>query len=195
VALLRERPAGTVLLRRVITALAAVALLAAVPGGAVAAPDPSSCASVRTVYYVMNLPVGYWPVGTGGVEYILTFVDEAGNSFSDDEIHYFQVDSASPAYRGNVLIRLFSNWGMLSDGSFDFDVQTFLPSQPTELLVQEIFDPGTNVARDTLVVRTSRNGAWSDWTQLPQGPSSSACAPGGNAHAGGLFWQHHGWAQ
>jgi hypothetical protein len=143
----------------------------------------------------MNLPVGYWPVGTGGVEYILTFVDEAGNSFSDDEIHYFQVDSASAAYRGNVLIRLFSNWGMLSDGSFDFDVQRFLPSQPTELLVQEIFDPGTNVASDTLVVRTSRNGAWSGWTQLPQGPSTSGCAPGGNAHAGGLFWQHHGWAQ
>lgn len=194
-ALLRGRLTGIVLRRRVITVLGAVALLAAVPASALAAPDPSSCAAFRNVNFVMNLPVGYWPAGTGGVEYILTFVDADGTSFSFDNAHYFQVDASSVAYRGNVLIRLFSNSGMLADGSIDFDVQSIRPSQPTELLIQEFFDKGISAARDTVVARTFRNGQWGDWMQLPQGPETSGCAPGGNAHFGGLFWQHHGWAQ
>ena len=194
-ALLRDRRAGIALRRRVMTALGAVALLAAVPAGALAAPDPSSCASVRVVNFVMNLPVGYWPAGTGGIEYIITVVDADGNSFPFDNFHDFQVDPGSVAHRGNVLIRLFSNWGMLADGSIDFDVQSIRPSQPTELLIQEFFDKSISAARDTVVARTFRSGQWGAWMQLPQGPETSGCAPGGNAHFGGLFWQHHGWAQ
>jgi hypothetical protein len=194
---LREQLAVRFSRRRVISALAAVALLTLAPAGATAAPDPSSCASFRNVYYVMDLPAGYWPAGAGpvGVEYIFTIVDAAGNSFPFQNAHYFQVDANSVAYRGNVLIRLFSNFGMLADGSVDFDVQSIRASQPTELMVQEFFDKGTNVALDTVIARTFRNGQWGDWTQLPQGPSTTVCAPGGNAHFGGLFWQHHGWAQ
>lgn len=184
---------GMRLRRRVITLVAALAMCAALPGAVAADPSPFSCASSRTVFYVMNLPGGYWPSGTNGVEYILTFVDADGNASSYDQVHYFTVAANSPAYRGNVLIRLFSNWGYSADGTVNFDADRILPSQSTSLFVQELFNKGTDVSRDSLLARTERNGQWSDWMGITQGPATSACQPGGNLHWGGLFWRGNGW--
>jgi hypothetical protein len=190
---LRVLATGIALRRRAITVVAALALVAGMPAAAAADPSPFSCASARTAFYVMDLPVGYWPAGKNGVEYILTFVAADGSSFTNHGLHYFSVADNSTAYRGNVLIRLFNNWGVAPDGSVDFDVQRILPSQPTSLLVQEIVDTGTDTSRDTLVARTKRNGQWGAWMNITQGPQTSACEPGGNMHWGGLFWERHGW--
>jgi hypothetical protein len=190
---LRVLATGIALRRRAITVVAALALVAGMPAAAAAAPEPFSCASARTVLYVMSLPTGYWPAGTNGVEYILTFVDADGNAFAQDETHYFEVAANSPSYRGNVLIRLYSNWGFNPDGSVEFDASRIRPSQPTSLFVQEVFDRGMDVSRDSLLARTMRNGHWGSWMNITQGPSTVLCAPGGNLHWGGLFWRHHGW--
>lgn len=180
---------------------AGAALLACglLPATVSAAPDPSSCASYRVIYFQADVPAAFRTPGSHSWQYRSTWTDADGTAY-DETSDPISVDVApgASAYQGNVLLRFYSAWGQVAVGSYDFGVAAISPTQPVIFLSSWLLDPGDTAFASSIqqwVRYTDSSGSWSAWIPEMHGPAQSACAPGGNVHAGGLFVQARGWAR
>jgi hypothetical protein len=180
-------------------AVAALLACGLLPATVSAAPDPLSCASARAIYFQADVPAAFRTSGSHSWQYRSTYTDADGTAHDEtsDPISVAVVPGAS-AYEGNVLLRFFAAWGQIAIGSYDFDVAAISPTQPVIFLSNWYLDPGDTAFASSIrqwVRYTDASGNWSEWIPEMHGPAQSACAPGGNGHAGGLFIQSRGWAK
>jgi len=181
-----------ILVRRIARAAAVLAMVAVfVPAPALAAPAPDSCAAERAVQFTADVPSELRTVGTHRIQYHLTWVNpdgSPGDGFTDNAITF---QAGMPLYQGNVLIRLFRNWGRLPDGSLSTSVTTIDPTQAAVFYVFDSASPDDTVLPTTQVsVRyETRKNHWSDWIRLAASPIASACVAND-----GLTRMAFGWA-
>lgn len=186
--------------RRTVALITGVTMLALVlfPAGAVAAGGPSPCAKLPVIYFATPVPTAFQAPGTYEWQYHATWTDADG-TFVDGGITdpaTVDVVDGAPVYRGNVLLRVFSAWGQLPDGSIDFGVASIAPTQAAIFFSGWLFNAGDTIFKSTIAQSVRwrvAGGTWSAWIAQAHGPAQSACAPGGANHAGGLFVQSWGW--
>jgi hypothetical protein len=167
------------------------------PAAASATQSPNGCGQYGPVIYSsMPAPSSLRSIGKHKFEYLLTWDSLFGGPGSFSNSSSITFAAGTPLYSSDVLLRLFSNWGQLADGSVDFNVQVIDPTQPARFFVANYYNTGDTLFASTLVVsvRWQTSSGWSDWTVVPNGPSTSACAPGGVNQYGGLFKEAYGWA-
>lgn len=177
-------------LRRVLRAAASLAIVALLlPASAVAAPIEGSCASERAVQFTTDVPSELRTAGSHRFEYHITFTNPdgtLGEAYTENAIT-FQV-GAQP-YEGNVLLRLFRNWGRLPDGTLSKSVTTIDPAQAAVFYAFVSTAPDDTTTYAMSVRWETRKNHWSDWRALASSPSTSACVAND-----GLTRMAFGWA-
>jgi len=186
-------------IRPMLAALTTVALAALVllPAAVSAAQNPNGCGQYGPVIYSsMRAPASLRTTGQHEFEYLVSWDSQFVGPGSVGTTGAITVTPGTPLYPSDVLMRLFSNWAQLTDGSVDFGVEVIDPAQSARFFVANYYLTGDKLFASTLVVsiRWQTSSGWSDWTVVPNGPSTSACAPGGVNHYGGLFKEAYGWA-
>src|SRR5262245_65370060 len=105
--------------RRLVLLATAMALSAALPSAALAAPRDDSCAAYRSFTYAMSIPEGMRTPGLHHFQWHNTFLDEDGNPGSFDDDNQIEVAADAPMYAGQVLLRLGNNAALLPSGDVD----------------------------------------------------------------------------
>jgi hypothetical protein len=181
-------------LRRRVALLAGLllALCAALPAHALAAPSDESCAAYASLTYTMPIPSEMRTVGVHHIDWHNTFVDENGDPQVFDAESQIEVAAAAPSYDGQVLLRLFSNWAAQPGADANFDVEVINPQQRASFYVVSTYLRGTpNALTDAMSIRWEGvQGFWSDWISLPRSPERSFCEENFRS----LFTKAHGWA-
>ena len=154
-------------------------LVLALPGAVSAAPADDACAALRAQTYTATLPSGARTIGTHRVQWKSAYTDiGTGELVVDDSIvNSFTVDPSAPAYRNDVLIRLFRNTTILAAGEV-IDVTSIRPTQDARLYVNVSWlrdEPFfTGAFRLWYRYETTTNH-WSSYVELPASPVQSFC--------------------
>ncbi len=181
-------------IRRLVGGLAASVMVAGALAGSVsAAPPPDRCASLTSTTYSSGVPDGLRTPGTHRVQWKSEYVDAATGELvvDDSTVNQITIDAAAPAYPNTVLIRLFRNTTLLSDGSV-IDVTSMRPTQAAALHVNVSWVKGDKFFVGDFVIsyryETSRN-KWTAYQQVAASPDQSFCVEDTSA-----IWQkHYGW--
>lgn len=179
-------------LRLLRIAAAALLLISTLPTVASAAQSLDSCGASRAQSYVADLPAALRTAGTHHFEWTSRYTDLAGQPVADGIVdNQITIDAAAPAYPNTVLLRLFRNTTLASDGSVAL-VSSMRPDQAAQLYVNVSWlkDQPFFTGTFHLLVRydTGRN-RWSDWVDMPAGPANSFCTEFTNA----IWTRTYGW--
>lgn len=176
--------------RRMMAALAVVALLVTMPAEVGAAPPEDSCASFRHVTFTAAVPSSFRTSGHHEFEFLTTWVDPDGTPQQDFAQNELDVALAGPTYVGNVLLRPASVWGLQGDGTVERHVATIDDGQGAWFFAQIGFDAGDPIGESSSVsVRWETSpGMFTGWVVMAKRPITVGCEPGQN----GLFHRTFG---
>ena len=161
------------------------------PAAVLAKPSDETCAAYRVVPFSTPAPAGMRTAGTHRFQYRSSYLNADGTTGTDDIENQIAIVPGTPLYPNKVLLRLFSNLTLLSNGDID-SIDEMAPNQPASLYVAAYSIKSDHVFLDSFRLWYRYEGApgrWSAWTELARGPVANFC----NQVTNGQWKKTFGW--